>query len=97
MPPDLAQNTNGDGDENLFPEPAMRSPFAKLLDKIAGQSLVVTPRTCVPQQPNSCPRRIGFSTPHERLPSSSGMPLHRFVNAVRVIVNARTPAGVTRK
>jgi len=52
MPLDLAQNTYGDGDENLLPEPTMRSPFAKLLDKIACQSLVVTPWTRMPQQPD---------------------------------------------
>src|SRR6476659_988299 len=87
MPSDLAQNTYGDSDENLLPEPASRSPFAKLLDKIAGQSLVVTPWTRMPQQPHGCLRRIGFPMAHERLPSTSGMPLHRFVSAERVIVN----------
>src|SRR5690242_5070854 len=32
MPLDLAKISYGDRDENLLPEPATRSPFAKLLD-----------------------------------------------------------------
>jgi hypothetical protein len=35
MPPDLAQNTYGKGDENLPPEPGARLSFAKPLDEIA--------------------------------------------------------------
>jgi len=35
MAPDLAQNADRNGDEYLPPEPAVRSPVAKLLNEIA--------------------------------------------------------------
>jgi hypothetical protein len=35
MPPDLAPNTHGKGNEHLTPEPAARLSFAKPLDEVA--------------------------------------------------------------
>ena len=96
MPPDLAQNTKNEGDEHLPPEPTARLPFAKPLDEIARQSLVVA-WTRVLQEPNGSLGRIGFPVANVRLPSSRGMPLDKLMRAVRVILKARRPVGVGRK
>jgi hypothetical protein len=51
MPTDFTEYAYGEGSESLPPEPAVCLPFAKSLDEIARQGLVVA-RTRISQEPN---------------------------------------------
>src|SRR5260370_9977224 len=90
------KNTYRKSNKNLPPEPPASSPFTKFLNQIAGQRLVI-PGAHMLQEPNSSARWIGFPVGHESLPSNSGMPVHKLMSAVRVVFNARMPAGGIRK
>jgi len=89
----LAEYASTKREEHLPPEPAAGLALVKPLDEVAGQCMGVAPRTR-PQKPYGKLRRSGFAGVHACLLSSSGMPLHKLVSALRVTFSARIPSGV---